>query len=224
MKNNIKTILPLLVTLLFIFNGPASYAEENIPVPPKRPDVVKVSQSYIEQLRNGNINKDGSLKNNTPTIHAGTPRTPRMPHIEDINKNDILNILGKTPPIPTRKPGTKTATNNDSDDNTTLVSFMMLPEQIHLDENISSFLKEYAVKTLNENDSITMEIHAYARPIDNKQFSDVRLALARALEVRSFLIQQNIDPSRMKLSPVGKDSVNGSDDRIDLLFIKKNPL
>ena len=67
---------------------------------------------------------------------------------------------------------------------------------------------------------MSMQIHAYATPVDNTEYSDVRLSLARALEVRSFLIKHDVDPTRLKLSPLGADDKNNSDDRIDLVFIE----
>ena len=98
-------------------------------------------------------------------------------------------------------------------------SFALNPAQLHLDSNIESFLKDHAIGLLNNNKNLRMGIHAYATPIDNKDFSDIRLSLARALEVRSFLIQHGTDPSRLKLTPMGADEKNNSDDRIDLLLI-----
>lgn len=100
-----------------------------------------------------------------------------------------------------------------------LISFALNPDQVVLDENIKQFLLKHAVKMFKRDPNLTMEIHAYASSEENKEFSDVRRSLARALEVRSFLLEQDIDPSRLKLTPFGQDKDKLSDDRIDLLFI-----
>lgn len=107
----------------------------------------------------------------------------------------------------------------DASNETALVSFALSPNQVTLDENIKQFLLKHAVKMFKKDPNLIMEIHAYASSEENKEYSDVRRSLARALEVRSFLLEQDIDPSRLKLTPFGQDKEKLTDDRIDLLFI-----
>lgn|GEM_PF-2349612 len=100
-----------------------------------------------------------------------------------------------------------------------LVSFTLDPDQVSLDPNLKNFLSEHAVKQFKDDPNLRLEIQAYASTEDEQAYSDVRRSLARALEVRSFLLEQNIDPSRLKITPMGQDVDNVTDDRIDLLFI-----
>ncbi len=100
-----------------------------------------------------------------------------------------------------------------------LVSFTLDSKQILLDPNLKTFLLDHALKQFKSDPDLRLEIHAYASTESGQEFSDVRRSLARALEVRSFLLEQNIDPSRLKITPMGQDSDNTTDDRIDLLFI-----
>lgn len=100
-----------------------------------------------------------------------------------------------------------------------LVSFTLEPNQLSLDPALKDFLLEHAVEMFKNDPDLRLEIHAYAGRQNDQAYSDVRRSLARALEVRSFLLEQNIDPSRLKLTPLGQDAEEVSDNRIDLLFI-----
>ena len=134
-------------------------------------------------------------------------------------------------PIPAHKPVLKTASTQTDEmkfaaletqagDAESLVSFMMQSDQIRLDDNIKSFLRDHALNMFNENSVLKLEIQSYAKGVEGQSHSDVRVSLARALEVRSFLINNNISPSRLKISPMGKDKMTDTHDRIDLVFLK----
>ncbi len=172
--------------------------------------------------------------NNNKTVVYGSGSS----EVTDINSKDIMDIINNTPnhksdaPYPSRKPGalvsdiepaahnkaapSKAAPTNEK----TLVSFSIPPKEIKLDQSLQGFLETYALKLFNENPEMNMEIHAYATPVTGEKHSDVRISLARALEVRSFLINKNIAPGRLKLQPNGQDQDNSNDDRIDILFIQ----
>ncbi len=114
------------------------------------------------------------------------------------------------PPQPVRKPiiiaptpQIKPSLNNDiepsagqEEPETTLVSFALQPDQISLDKNLQYFLEKHALDILNQDKNINIHINAYATPISGEEYSDVRISLARALEVRSFLIERNINANR----------------------------
>ena len=231
-KTDIKKIICLFF-LSIIYTPQNGHAEtaDNVPIPPKRPDVMSVSPAYIEYLRN--------KKNTVPEekiidqpVPSADKRLDIKTTIEDIDSKGILNALSlkvnsiASPPTPTKKPlklsSAKILNNIEAqagdETETTLISFALQPGEIHLNADIEMFLKNHALSLLNKDNTLIMHIHAYATPIDNAEYSDVRLSLARALEVRSFLIKNNISPSRLKLSPMGNDDRNNSDDRIDLVF------
>lgn len=248
--------------IMFCFISLHAKAEESIPLPPDRPDVLNVSPSYIKQLRERRAREEQHKE--TPTVPSPRKSDPKKTldertrsEVAEIDSQDLLNVLENKPvsrkpktqkkkasrlkqsktaqyaPIPRRKPrqfndiepsarGEKNIEANDENYSETLVSFAMQPEQIKLNEGLKSFLSEHAIRLFQENKNLKMEIHAYATPIEGELHSEVRISLARALEVRSFLISKSIPPNRLKLSPMGKDHKNDTDDRIDLLFIDKN--
>ncbi len=99
-----------------------------------------------------------------------------------------------------------------------LISFYLEPEQIKLDENLSTFLRDHALKLMQEDNDLEIEIRSHATAIKDEKHSDARISLARALEVRTFLMNHKIDPSRLKLKP---SSDYDNTDRIDLTFVKR---
>lgn len=127
-------------------------------------------------------------------------------------------------PIPENKPSLINfiePSSGQKNSETTLVSFALKPNQVSLDENLHYFLEKHALDILNQDKNLTIHINAYAPAIEGEEYSDVRLSLARALEVRSFLIKRNIDASRLKLTPIGHAPKSGTKDRIDLIFKAK---
>lgn len=299
---------------MVVLSGKRTFAE-TVPIPSKRPAVMNVSPSFIEELKNREQHKENSKPTETDSKKQTTdqnnkrkdsilPLPPPPKTIEEENNSkqselvdltpvELLKVLGeehldkepptlpdltdlptkqmkkanqafgkemekvrqekteiaktadqikitkpafKKIPIPKHKPVQDAADelnnietsagtdiqnddNYEGDENTTLVSFALKPEQIKLDPNLEMFLQEHALKLFHENKNMRMEIQAYATSVEGEQHSDVRISLARALEVRSFLIKNKIQASRLKLNPMGTDKSNATDNRIDLLFI-----
>ena len=135
---------------------------------------------------------------------------------EELYNNDGSDL--DVVPIPQKKPTTATVETRKEQDGRALISFALSPEQIDLDPMLEEFLSEYAIDMFRNDPKLKMEIFAYATPEDNKDFSDVRRALARALEVRRYLLSQNIEASRLKINAVGQDEGNKTNNRIDLIF------
>lgn len=223
---------------LILLNGliasPAAIAEERIPIPSRRPDVMSVSPAYIEELRNREkqqvsppISEHHVLQS---TSQGMILDEDGMTTLATIDGADLFNILAPISiatvliPTPPHKPSLNEMiepTAQEEDQETTLVSFTLKAKQVSLDKNLRFFLEKHAVRILNENKKLEIQIHAYATPIEGEAYSDVRISLARALEVRSFLIDKNIEASRLKLTPLGHNGKNNSNDRIDLIFIDR---
>jgi len=72
----------------------------------------------------------------------------------------------------------------------------------------------------SRDSKIKLDIQAYAETKNGDSNSNVRLSLARALEVRKYLMKQGVSPSRLKLSAIGRDEDSTNKNRIDLVFSK----
>lgn len=100
-----------------------------------------------------------------------------------------------------------------------LVSFYFEPGKIALDVGLTGFLNNHALPLLRRDREVMIEIHAYATPLEGEEHSESRISLARALGVRAFLMENRIDPARMRLKPADFSQNKDSSDRIDLLFV-----
>ena len=226
-------LLVSLITLNNLMAPIAAIAEETIPIPPRRPDVLSVSPAYIEELRNRGKkhleDKENHQNFSRPASGDTFINEDLEREITKIDSVELLRILEPSHtlaafvPTPAHKPSLNVIepAAQEDDPETTLVSFTLQPKQIALDKNLHYFLEKHALRILNEDKNLEIHIHAYATPIPGEAYSDVRLSLARALEVRSFLIDKKIEASRLKLTPVGHDKDDGSNDRIDLVFMAK---
>lgn len=135
-------------------------------------------------------------------------------------------------PIPNVKPSTqeiqaatlgKETKNQDTlgNNETAIISFMLKHGQIKLDDALKLFLSDHALKIFKENKDVILDIQAYSAGEDGYEDSDIRISLARALEVRKYLIEKDIHPSRLKLSALGRDKNGKNSNRIDLVFAEE---
>ncbi len=228
MKNKIFLITAFFFTSITIFSLNA-LADEVVPIPKKRPAVMSASPAYIQELMNrGEIQPvdeqssymaDNNIKDEiihgdvqqslAPQVALQNVPIPKFKPIKNAFSKDVSDLQDI-------EPAAESGVEPHKED--TLVSFALQPGQLDLDQNLKYFLNSRAVTLFKENHALNMEVRAYSTASDANEFSDVRLSLARALEVRKFLIEKNINPARIRLTPVGKTEQTRSSDRIDLIF------
>jgi len=295
-------------------------SERGVPIPPRRPQVMKVSPSYIEELRSRNdettrhsgqdelqlrdtdsMSDDEGLKNSNDAVPlleesdldpqtalssllplpetslepdhkdlpeiqaAGTffddaPMRPVLPSVISQELKPSINQLPLPPTLPERRlsqiskerlvhsqdklamqlshpgrleilaaldpnsiaPASGNMNNNETKNQNSeaIISFALKPEQLRIDKAIETFLRDHALDMFKKNKSLKMEIQSYATPIDGDVYSPIRISLARALEIRRFLIDKGISPSRLRLKTMTEIDGVSQDDRIDLILIK----
>lgn len=202
------------------------------PIPKPRPKIVHVSPEYIKKLMKDrqveqNIEPEpkAPVEKNPPEIQEEifvkeNVVVPVDTHklegdtIKDTTKQEILEILDQKKlniPKPKKKP-------EPVEDEQTTVSFTLKPKDIALTDDIIVFLKDHTLRLFIENPDMLMEINAYATSIENEKNSSIRISLARSLEVRKWLMENGISPSRLKLNTNREQSDIESDDRIDLIL------
>lgn len=212
-----------------------SEPQENAPIPEKSVKAnvaVPVPEKRIEQDTLMEATKqdvldilDGRVKRDSPVAMA----VP-APVVEQIPVSVTPTAKSKTVPIPKHKPvhadtyaqtepaAAQETTQNEREE--TLISFTLQPETIKLDDNIVAFLEGHALSLFEKNQNASMEINAYATPKPDEAHSAVRISLARALEVRKWLMDKGVSPSRLKLNHARDDRLISADDRIDLILIQ----
>lgn len=227
-------VLSLLFSSAFLINSIA-YAEVP-PVPKPRPKIVHVSPEYIKKLiKDRQIElkpvaevqeeKQSENKSTAPEIKEEiivkeNVAVPVDAHklggdtIKDTTKQEVLEILDQKKsnvPKPQKKPV-------PVDDEQTTISFALKSKDIALSDDIVTFLRDHTLRLLSENPDMALDINAYATPIDNEKNSAIRVSLARSLEVRKWLMENGVSPSRLKLNTNREQSDIESDDRIDLIL------
>ena len=76
-------------------------------------------------------------------------------------------------------------------------------------------LRTHVLKAMQKRPDSKLIIKSYATPGDSGQSSDRRIALARALKLREFLIKQELDSNRINIRALGDATKSAPRDRID---------
>ena len=211
MRNTRLKITSLLL-LTLIFSGQTWAEEGDIPIPPRRPDIVNVSPAYVEYLKQRALHPEESnerteqpspqtIETSAEGANIDTPSPPDIDYdasnIIDIERSEILDLIEGNHknvmqnnenvdidiPVPNRKPVFHNEEQSDIEAETTLISFAVPPAQIYLEQDVKDFLQDYALPLMRKKQSVRMEIHAYATPIDNQEYSDVPRAGIRGAHI-----------------------------------------
>lgn len=98
------------------------------------------------------------------------------------------------------------------------VSLGFLPGVSKLTDEIKTALKTDLVDLIKKGKDLRVEIQAFATP-DKKDANSARhMSLARALEIRSFLIENKIDAEKIDIRPLGSDTKTKPLDRVDIII------
>ena len=76
------------------------------------------------------------------------------------------------------------------------------------------------MKQLQDTGEKRLEIRGFAKGDDTDQSSARRMALARALSVRSYLMGKGIKPVRLDVRALGSETDRMPIDRVELVFEK----
>lgn len=76
------------------------------------------------------------------------------------------------------------------------------------------------IRQMSEMIEGRLQVRGYASGEDGSQSSARRIALSRALAVRSYLMDKGIKPNRVDVKAAGKDSDRQPLDRVDLIFAR----
>lgn len=87
-----------------------------------------------------------------------------------------------------------------------------------LDGEVRQSLEGRVLPLLKDNPGWRLQIQAFASPTDNGPTSARRVSLSRALEVRTWLMAQGIEPQRMDVRALGMETDRDPADRVDLVF------
>ena len=75
--------------------------------------------------------------------------------------------------------------------------------------------------TLGQDETLRLQLKAYAGGGDESASHARRLSLSRALAVRSELIEQGVRSTRIDVRALGNKSENGTSDRVDVILVQR---
>lgn len=91
-------------------------------------------------------------------------------------------------------------------------------DDIRLDEIVMEALRSVYIPQINAKPNARLGLYAYASAEQRGERKARRLSLSRALELRSFLVAEGVDPARIDIFPLGHLSKDGFADRVDLIL------
>jgi outer membrane protein OmpA-like peptidoglycan-associated protein len=78
-----------------------------------------------------------------------------------------------------------------------------------------------AVAALSSDPALRIQLKAYAAGSKEGESPARRLSLSRALGIRSFLIKQGVEPTRIDVRALGSNVPDGSPDRVDVSLVAR---
>lgn len=211
------------------------------PIPPERPAKLHASKAYIKSLSEQLKQRDNEtaiapqqiivdnsvIENNNqpdqPVALQSIPLSQAEQMTLPFDSQDMQLLLVDPSPeeiVKALESFEENAQEAEKSRLTTLISFSMPKSELTLDDNLKSFLKDHALRMLKNDDHLLLEIQSHATAPVGKDEDKSRIALARALETRQFLMDNKINPKRVKIRPLPQSSKEDPDDRIDLIFSK----
>jgi outer membrane protein OmpA-like peptidoglycan-associated protein len=140
-----------------------------------------------------------------PVDAAGAPPPPPPPPV--VQAPQQTAALPKAPELP---PGAASAVR----------AIAFGPGTANLPADAEGALKA-TVAELNANPALRVQLRAYAAGDKGSESQARRLSLSRALAVRSFLVNQGIQATRIDVRALGNNVPEGSPDRVDVSLVSR---
>lgn len=190
-----------------------------VPLPPHRPQKAYASKTFVRKAREEYLVAVPAIPvEKEPLVEIKPdikkPEESNDPLERTLIEQDSRAVLASIdpeahlPPLPEKpieKPG--------------VLSLGYQAGVTDLPQDIQSLLHERLVLKLQKSQDSRVEIIGFASVVNDQQNSDRRIALARALAVRDFLVQKNITPSRIDIRALGSNTDRSPVDRVDLILI-----
>ncbi len=202
------------------------------PLPPHRPKTLHASESFIRQARAqyGQASARPSLIEDVPSDD------PLEAQLSSLNAQDILiqitdeslekipTVLDISQKLPENKPTEDVSLNAldlKKENENAYISLAYQPGIATLTAEIRASLKAQLIEHLKRDPSLRVEIRSFASSQEIGQSAARRISLARALDIRSFLIEHEIISQRIDIRPLGSKTTTTPLERSDI-FLRYN--
>lgn len=178
-----------------------------------KPRIVRVEGEWIRRSQ-----MQPQPQNTTPPAQSETPPARAIERASIPLPVPDTQIEAKLASLPAAKKADPAKTAQKQVMPQTL-SLPFKPGQVDMDEATSAPLKPEIIATLKKAPDNRIQILAYSSAPDGKESQARRIALSRALAVRSWLVAQGIDAGRMDVKALGipTDDKNNAD-RVEMLI------
>ena len=218
---------------------PTVSAIPELPVPDK-----KVKPYRLDGKKNMPVIKPtGVEKTPLPDIPVAPPANLPTPNEQIIDKAlqdrlmkpDVKSIIKSDAPAmnaktlsekPARKNPVVTAATPPVKKNEKLTASMLSieykPGVTDVQKDHKEIIEAEILPKLRQDKNSRLQILAYASASEEGQSSARRLSLARSMELRAYILEQDIRPSRIDIRALGDKTQEKPVDRVDLRFIPSN--
>ncbi|GJL84748.1 MAG: hypothetical protein DHS20C02_05230 [Micavibrio sp.] len=199
------------------------------PLPKKRPAKLHASKSFIEQTLAARqpITRETliepSAQDVLASIEKNIDKEIEAPPIIDEPEPPPALAPEPRPIRQARKQPTSAPKPMDVEYSAQqIISFPFAPGVTELDQKTRKTFDNKALQVLKQNPDLRIQVQAYATPSGDGQSSARRLSLSRAISIRAYLIEKDIDPKRIDVRALGTQTKTQPLDRVDLVFFDKN--
>lgn len=166
------------------------------PVPPRRPKIMQVPESVLKKAR---VNYASQEKNGEQQEILGSQLV--QPTARDILKS--IDDHEITEPLPSLNQSNR-------------ISIGFQQNAIVLEEEMKKLIRGSVISKGSTAKNARYEIRGFASLSRSGVLAARRLSLARALEVKDFLVAQKIDPQKIDLQALGSETGETPADRVDI--------
>lgn len=212
---------------------PRMAAQKPPPLPPKRPSVAHASREFIETVRSQKKEPEHIIVTEpAPAIKRAT-RTPQKkkqtnPEIIDITERDPLgqqlvdpsaiDILEQLDPEEAQRARNFESSTRDIPPPPPFVIRYDGPDGTEIPASVITQIQEQVLPVLKDDTQLRVEIRAFASSINGDEIQARRTSLARALAIRTYLTQNDIDPTRIDIRPLGAQAEAPAPDSASIIM------
>ncbi len=177
------------------------------PIPKRRPAKFHASKKFIKE----------AIAARQDAIAPGKLAEPTAQEVFESIEEQKPVI---EPSVPQSEPAQSVSVGSKGD----IISLIFQPGSADIDGIAKEMFDQQAIKKLRKDPDLRVQLQSYALPTGDGQSSARRLSLSRAIAIRAYLIEKNIDPKRIDIRALGNQTDIQPPDRVDLIFIKKNEM
>lgn len=186
--------------------------EQIVPIPPKRPNKFKVSTQFLEKIK--------QQQKEAKSVKVARPPFQDKSGLEFFSPSGQEMLSHIEPSAGKPKPAPVAAVKIPAQPirkgkNIISVNFLSGETDIQAKEQPAIAGEILARAYLNQDQ---IQLHAYAET-DEGQTGAKRISLMRAIGIRDFLVENNVEAKRISIKALGDETKASNKDKVDIVFV-----